>query len=58
LKDKLERPPTQGFPQQLIPVTVPFITPNLKIGEETFDRFIKRDAMSSQLVLLKVLLKV
>ena len=58
LEDDLEVPSPDSSPNELIAVTIGFVTAYFKVREKTFDRFVKSHMVRSEFVALKVVLKV
>ena len=50
--------PAQCPPDELIAVTVRFVTPHFKIREETLHRLFESDVMCSKFISLKIILEI
>ena len=55
LKDDLEPAPTKGSSNQLIPIYIRLVSPDLETGEEALHCFLKRDTVGRKFVVFEVI---
>jgi len=58
LKDNFQPASANGLANQLIPIMVGFVSPNLKIREKALDDFLECDPMKRQFIVFKVVFKI
>jgi hypothetical protein len=58
LEDDLQFPASKGSAEQLMSITVLFVSTNLKVCEKTFHSFLKCHSVFSEFVSLEVVLKI
>jgi hypothetical protein len=58
LKDNLQSAPSKGLANQLVPVTIGFVPPNLEIREKALDGFLELDSMDRQFIVFKIVFEI